>query len=154
MQSMKTILIVFFANFIVQYILMTYLVSSKKYIFTFNLPKLYLALFIALVAVFIDFAMHDARYNVFSYHAYLSLGILIFIIGYLYTTHKFVKDVGFLREMIEHQSSSVMMSEHMLDKSDNYHIIKLAKNIIQYQTDEINNMNQLLNKLENENERK
>jgi len=154
MQSIKTILIVFFANFIVQYFLMTYLVSTKKYIFIFNLPKLYLALFIALVAVVIDFVMHDIRYNVFSYHAYLLLGILIFTVVYLYTRHKFVSDNDFLREMIEHQTSSIMMSEQMLDKTDNYHVIKLAKNIIQYQNDEINNMIDLLNKLENDNDMK
>lgn len=151
MQSVKSIFIIFFANFIVQYVLMTYLLTNKKFTFTYNLPKLYLALFIGLVAVLIDSIMHDLRYSVFSYNAYLLLGIMIFIITYLYTTHKFVSDEDFLREMIEHQSSSIIMSKHMLDKTDNYHIIKLAKNIIQYQADKINNMNELLDKLENKN---
>lgn len=149
MQSIKSVSIVFIANFMVQYILMTYLLTNKKYTFTYNLPKLYLAIFVGLVAVFIDFAIHDFRYNVFSHPAYLLVGLLIYIIAYLYTKHEYVSDEDFLKEMIEHDSSSLIMSKHMLENTDNFEIIKLAKNIIQQNTDQINYMNQLLHKLEN-----
>lgn len=148
MQYMN-IFIVFIANFMVQYILMTYLLTNTKYTFTYNLPKLYLALFIGLVAMLIDFAMHDFRYNVFSYRAYLILGVMIYIIAYLYSNHEYVTYEDYLKEMMEQHSSSIITSNHMLSKTDNYHIIKLAKDIIQTQTDRINNMNQLLYDLQN-----
>ena len=135
----------------VQYILMTFLLSNKKYTFTYNLPKLYLAMFIGFVAVLIDFVMHDFRYNVFSYRAYVILGALLYIIAYLYSTHDYVTDKDYLKEMIEHHSSSIITSKHMLNQTDNYNTIKLAKDIIQGHTDKINNMNRLLHKLENEN---
>jgi len=143
------IFIVFIANFMVQYILMTFLLSNKKYTFTYNLPKLYLALFIGFVAVLIDFGMRDFRYKVFSYRAYIILGIMISIIAYLYSSHEYVNDSDYLKEMMEHHSSSIMTSNHMLKQTDNYHIIKLAKDIVQTHTDRINNMDQLLRKLEN-----
>ncbi len=149
MKSIKNIFIVFIANFMVQYILMTYLLTNKKYTFTYNLPKLYLALFVGLVAIFIDFAIHDFRYNVFSYPPYFLVLAMIFIIAYLYTTHQYVSDEDFLRELIEHDSSSIIMSKHMVDKTDNFDIIILAKNIIQQKNDQINYMSKLLDKFEN-----
>jgi uncharacterized protein (DUF305 family) len=41
------------------------------------------------------------------------------------------------------------MSEEVLKKTDNYHIAKLAKNIIQSQKDELREMKELLVKKQN-----
>ena len=46
--------------------------------------------------------------------------------------------------MIEHHSMALLTSEEILKKTDNYDIAKLAKNIIQTQSDEINTMKNLL----------
>ena len=48
--------------------------------------------------------------------------------------------------MIEHHSMSIFTSEEILKKTNDYHIAKLAKNIIQTQNDEIKMMMDLKNK--------
>jgi len=48
--------------------------------------------------------------------------------------------------MIEHHSMALLTSEEILKKTNDYNIAKLAKNIIQTQTDELRDMRELLKK--------
>jgi uncharacterized protein (DUF305 family) len=48
--------------------------------------------------------------------------------------------------MIEHHSMALFTSEAILKKTDNYDIAKLAKNIIEKQTDELKAMQELVSK--------
>jgi len=48
--------------------------------------------------------------------------------------------------MIEHHSMALLTSNKILEKTDDYNIAKLAKNIIQTQQDEIREMKELLQK--------
>lgn len=144
MTAIKSILIVFTINFIVQYFLMSSLVSDNIYDIHNSIPKLYLASFIGFVAVFIDFLMHDFRYNVFSLRVYVLLGVILSVIAYFYRTHKYVSDKDYLNEMLDNHSSSLLMSKGILKYTDNYHVTRLAKNIIQSNTDDINNIKEIL----------
>ena len=68
------------------------------------------------------------------------LGVFI----YLYRTQKYITDKEYLKEMIEHHSMALLTSNKILEKTDNYNIAKLAKNILQTQEDEINVKKDLL----------
>jgi uncharacterized protein (DUF305 family) len=46
--------------------------------------------------------------------------------------------------MIEHHSMGIFTSEEIVNKTNDYNVAKLAKNIIQTQKDEINIMRELL----------
>jgi uncharacterized protein (DUF305 family) len=46
--------------------------------------------------------------------------------------------------MIEHHSMALLTSNKILEKTDNYNVSKLAKNIIQKQEDEIRDMKGIL----------
>jgi uncharacterized protein (DUF305 family) len=48
--------------------------------------------------------------------------------------------------MIEHHSMAILTSEEILKKTDSYDVAKLAKNIIQTQTDELREMERILDK--------
>ena len=48
--------------------------------------------------------------------------------------------------MIEHHSMAILTSEEILKKTDKYEVAKLAKNIIQSQSDELITMNDLIKK--------
>ena len=50
--------------------------------------------------------------------------------------------------MIEHHSMGILTSEEILKKTDNYDVAKLAKNIIQTQTDEIRIMKSIIDHYE------
>jgi len=90
--------------------------------------------------------MHDHQYDVFSMKYYIFFGCLLGLFIYLYRTQKYISDSEYLKEMIEHHSMALLTSNKILEKTDDYNIAKLAKNIIQTQQDEIREMKELLQK--------
>jgi hypothetical protein len=122
------------------------MVSSLSDI-TNNIGKAYLAVIMALSMVLIEIGMHDTQYGVFSTTKYGLIIGLIALFVYLYRNQVAVKDKEYVKGMIEHHSMAVFMSEEILKKTDNYHIARLAKNIIHKQKDELREMKGLLSKL-------
>ena len=52
--------------------------------------------------------------------------------------------------MLEHHSMAIFTSKEILNKTDNYDVAKLAKNIISTQNDELRIMNEILDKTNKE----
>ena len=134
----------FISSFIIQYFLMPPIMVNKYINITNNIGKTYMSIIMALFMILIEIIMHDQSYNIFSSHWYVSLFILIVIFIYLYRNQIAINDKQYLEGMIEHHSMALLTSEEILKKTDNYDIAKLAKNIIQTQSDEINTMKNLL----------
>jgi uncharacterized protein (DUF305 family) len=112
---------------------------------TNNLGKVYMSVTMGLFMVLLEVMMHDHQYNILSLKLYTFLiaGLALFI--YLYRKQIAIKDSQYLEGMIEHHSMGILTSKKILDKTDNYDVAKLAKNIIQTQNDEIKIMKRLLN---------
>ena len=134
----------FIASFIIQYFLMTPIMVNKYIYITNNIGKAYMSIIMALFMIFIEIIMHDHSYQVFSLYWYVSLFIFIAIFIYLYRNQVAINDKQYLEGMIEHHSMALLTSEEILKKTDDYDIAKLAKNIIQTQSDELNTMKNLL----------
>ena len=92
--------------------------------------------------------MHDHQYMVFSSRSYLAISIVLVTFIYLYRKQVAINDKQYLEEMIEHHSMALLTSEKILEKTDNYNVTKIAKNIIQRQNDEIVFMQGLLQDIE------
>jgi len=88
--------------------------------------------------------MHDSTYNVFNFKYYAFFGILLVLFVYFYRQQVAIKDKQYLEEMIEHHSMALLTSKKILEKTNNYYVAKLAKDIIQKQEDEINIMKNLV----------
>jgi hypothetical protein len=121
--------------------------TNKSEYFTNSYGKMYIAVIMSLLMLLSEVYMHDSTYNVFSYKLYLLFIFVSFIFVYLYRTQAFIYDKQYLEEMIEHHSMALLTSNKILEKTDRYDVAKLAKNIIQTQTDEIDIMNNILKKL-------
>jgi hypothetical protein len=144
MKVTHSMIVMFIGSFIIQYFLMPpIMVSSFSYI-TNNIGKAYLATIMALFMVIIEVMMHDHQYNVLSVNWYAILFSLLAIFTYLYRKQIAISDKQYLEGMIEHHSMALLTSEEILKKTNNYDVAKLAKNIIQTQTDETKIMNILL----------
>jgi len=113
---------------------------------TNSIGKTYMATIMALSMVIIEVMMHDHQYSVLSSNTYIVTGIFIGIFIYLYRKQIAINDKQYLEGMIEHHSMALLTSEEIIKKTDDYNIAKLAKNIIQTQTDEIREMKDLLKK--------
>lgn len=146
MKITNTILVMFIGSFIVQYFLMPPIMVNKVSYVTNNIGKAYLATIMGLFMVLIEVIMHDHQYHVLSLNWYAILFALLAMFTYLYRKQIAINDKQYLEGMIEHHSMALFASEEILKKTDNYDVAKLAKNIIQTQTDELRFMTDLLKK--------
>jgi Ca2+/Na+ antiporter len=110
--------------------------------------KAYLSVIMALTMLVINVVMHDNQYAVFSARTYLAILIVLVTFIYLYRNQIAINDKQYLEEMIEHHSMALLTSEKILEKTDNYNVTKIAKNIIQRQNDEIVFMKSLVQDIE------
>jgi len=139
----------FIGSFLIQYFLMPPIMVSNNIYITNNIGKAYLATIMGLSMVVLEIMMRDHQYHVLSINWYVILFALLAMFVYLYRIQALINDKQYLEGMIEHHSMAVFTSEEILKKTDNYDIAKLAKNIIQTQTDELRVMKELVNKKEN-----
>ena len=146
MRLTHTMIMMFIGSFLIQYFVMSPIMSYKTENITNSLGKVYLSTLMGLFMILLEIAMHDHQYDVFSLKNYAFVGGLILVVIYLYRTQKYVTDKQYLEEMIEHHSMALLTSNRILEKTNDYNVSKLAKNILQTQTDEIQRMKEMLSK--------
>jgi len=146
MRLLHTIFFMFIGSFIVQYLIMSAIMTNNISNITISLGKAYLATIMGLLMVLIEIMMHDMQYSSFNLQYYSIFGGLLLLFIYLYRVQYAIKDQQYLEEMIEHHSMALLTSNQILKKTDSYNVSKLAKNIVQTQKDEIMEMKGLLKK--------
>ena len=146
MKLTHTIIVMFIGSFIIQYFLMPPIMVNSIEDITNNIGKAYSATIMVLSMVIFEIMMHDNQYDIISYNLYVILFSLLALFIYLYRKQIAVSDNQYLEGMIEHHSMALLTSEEILKKTNDYNVAKLAKNIIQTQTDEIREMRELLKK--------
>ena len=146
MRLLHTIFFMFIGSFIVQYLIMSAIMTNNISNITISLGKAYLATIMGLFMVLIEIMMHDMQYNSFNLQYYSIFGGLLLFFIYLYRVQYAIKDQQYLEEMIEHHSMALLTSNQILKKTNSYNVSKLAKNIVQTQKDEIMEMKGLLKK--------
>jgi hypothetical protein len=146
MRILMTMAIMFIGSFIVQYLLMSSIMVNNIGNVTNSLGKIYMSIIMGLYMVVLEIMMHDHQYEVLSTKYYVLFGVLLVIFIVLYRTQQFINDKQYLEGMIEHHSMAILTSNKILEKTDNYNVAKLAKEIIQKQQDEIIIMNDIIYK--------
>ncbi len=146
MKITHSMLFMFIGSFIVQYFFMPPIMVSKFTYITNNIGKAYLSTIMGLFMVLIEVIMHDHQYHVLSINFYAILFALLALFTYLYRKQIAINDKQYLEGMIEHHSMALFQSAEILKKTNNYHIAKIAKNIIQTQNDELKLMSELIQK--------
>lgn len=146
MKITHTLFVMFVGSFIIQYFLMPPIMVSNTAFITNNIGKAYMSVIMGLFMVALEVMMHDHQYSVFSVHLYAGCIILLAIFVYLYRKQVAIGDRQYVEGMIEHHSMGILTSEEILKKTDSYDVAKLAKNIIQTQTDELREMRRILDK--------
>jgi len=144
MRIHHTIMIMFIGSFIIQYLIMSSIMTNNVSNITNSLGKAYLATIMGLFMVLIEIIMGDIHYGGFNTMYYAIFGGLLILFIYLYKIQYAIKEREYLEEMIEHHSMALLTSQEILKKTNSYNVSKLAKNIIQTQTDEILEMRNLL----------
>jgi hypothetical protein len=146
MRILMTMGSMFIGSFIIQYLLMSLIMVNNIGDLTNSLGKIYMSIIMGLYMIVVEVIMHDHQYDVFSTKYYATFGILLVAFILLYRTQQFITDRQYLEGMIEHHSMAILTSNKILEKTDNYNVAKLAKEILQKQQDEIIVMKDLLKK--------
>jgi hypothetical protein len=130
----------FFGMFIIQYFVISYIMSNRVEHITNSLGKLYMCTLMGLFMVFLDIMMSE-KFN--PQHFSIIVGLILLFI-YLYKTQFGVDDKNYLREMIEHHSMALLTSKQILEKTKNPGVNNFAVKIILNQEKEIEDMRYLL----------
>jgi len=144
MRLFHTLVLMFLGSFFIQYYLMSVIMSQSFENVRNSYGKFYLTVTMGLFMTLLEIFMHDSNYHVVSIQYYGILGILLVLFIYLYRQQVAIYDKQYLEEMIEHHSMALLTSTKILEKTNNYYVAKLAKEIIQKQEDEIKSMKHLL----------
>lgn len=109
----------------------------------FYMAAIMVAPMVILMLFFMAHMFENKRLNLLLY----SLSTLIFVLGFAFIrTQTFVGNTQFLRSMIPHHSSAIVMCERS-DITDP-EILELCGEIVEAQQREINQMNKILNRME------
>jgi len=131
-------------SFIIQFFIMSLIMTNSVANITFSVGKFYISVIMALLMGLIEVIMYDYHMHLFSLPYYLSLAIALSLFLYLYKTQQYILDEDYLKEMIEHHSMALLTSEEILQKTKSERVRKLAENIVSTQEAEINYMKQML----------
>ena len=131
-------------SFIIQFIVMSYIMTNSYKNITFSVGKFYMSVIMALLMGLLEVLMFDIHMRIISLYYYLILFFILSIFIYLYRNQIYIEDKDYLKEMIEHHSMAVLTSEEILQKTQSERIKKLAENILTTQEKEIEYMRQLI----------
>jgi hypothetical protein len=149
MRLLHTMIVMFLASFVTQYFLMGSVMTNSLADVTNSIGKVYISVIMALYMVAIEVMMHDHQYSVLSTRTYVGVFGFLALFVFLYRKQIGVGDKQYLEEMIEHHSMALLTSNRILEKTSDYNVAKLAKNILQKQEDEILEMRSVIHKLAN-----
>jgi hypothetical protein len=131
-------------SFIIQFIVMSYIMTNSYKNITFSVGKFYLSVIMALLMGLLEVLMFDIHMRIISLYYYLILFFILSIFIYLYRNQIYIEDKDYLKEMIEHHSMAVLTSDEILQKTQSERIKKLAETILTTQEKEIEYMRQLI----------
>ena len=139
--SLYTMLV---GSFIIQFIVMSCIMTNSYKNITFSVGKFYMSVIMALLMGLLEVLMFDIHMRIISLYYYLILFFMLSIFIYLYRNQIYIEDKDYLTEMIEHHSMAVLTSEEILQKTKSERVKKLAESILTTQEKEIEYMRQLI----------
>ena len=139
--SLYTMLV---GSFIIQFIVMSCIMTNSYKNITFSVGKFYMSVIMALLMGLLEVFMFDIHMRIISLYYYLILFFMLSIFIYLYRNQIYIEDKDYLTEMIEHHSMAVLTSEEILQKTKSERVKKLAESILTTQEKEIEYMRQLI----------
>jgi hypothetical protein len=145
MELKLSLFIMILGSFIIQFVIMSALMTNKPLNIRSSVGKFYISVIMALLMGLLEVAMYDYHMSSISIFYYLFLGLILAIFIYLYRNQLYIYDKDYLNEMIEHHSMALLTSEEILQKTSSERVKRLAENIISTQQAEIEYMGKLLN---------
>jgi CRISPR/Cas system-associated protein Csx1 len=132
-------------GFLTHYYVMSNVMTNDLANITNNISKVYLSCVMSSIMGILEVLMFDIHNKTISYKYYLPL--FLYFIGslWLYRKQISVNETNYLKEMIEHHDMALFTSKNILDKPNiSEKVRRFATKIVNTQTNEIQEMNQLI----------
>ena len=143
MNLLGSVWIMMIGSFIIQYFIMSAIMTNAPTNIRATTGKFYISIIMALLMGLLEIGMYDFYMKSLSIPYYFSLIFALIIFVYLYRNQVYIYDKDYLNEMIEHHSMALLTSEEILQKTGSERVKRLAENIISTQQKEIEYMEQL-----------
>ena len=111
MKLWLNILIMMVASFILQYYVMSLIMTNDFNNITNSVGKLYISIIMAIFMGLTEIAMYDHMSNRFSWNYYGILGGFLIIFIFMYKKQIGIYDKEYISEMIEHHSMALLTSK-------------------------------------------
>ncbi len=134
-------------SFIIQFLVMSIVMTNSISNITFSLGKFYISVIMALLMGLLEVFMHDTQMKTVSTIYYIVFMFLLVIFLYIYRNQVYIDDEEYLKEMIEHHSMAILTSEEILQKTKSERVKRLSENIISTQQKEIELMKTFIHTL-------
>lgn len=144
MKLISYLIISFATAFILQYWIISIITTSKSSHIHHNVGKLYLSLFAASIMGILEVIIYDSYHNTVSLFYYIGLGIAIYAFAFMYKTQLNVSEADYLRQMIEASSRDLLLSENIVNHTNNMTIKTVATNIISKRKRDLDMMTKML----------
>lgn len=147
MNLLYSVAIVFIASFLIQYFIISFIITDSIKNMKNSTGKIYISIISALLISTVKVGIHDVSNFTISTKYYGLLVSLLIISVFLYKKQFFVNDKNYLEATIENNSASLLMSNSIINKTKNDTIKKLAENIVKTKTKEIEAMNAIIKEI-------
>lgn len=138
------VLYMIITGFITQFFIMSLIMTYNFGNITNNLSKVYLSACMAFIMGILEVLMQDIMHGAVSYHYYIPLFMCFMGSFWLYRKQVAIREVDYLKEMIEHHDMALFTSKNLLDKPNiSYNVREFAKRIVNVQNKEIDEMKKL-----------
>ena len=144
MKLLYNVLFMIACSFLLQYYLMSYIMVNNASNITNSVGKIYISTIMGISMGMIEVGMNNLMIKQITWIYYIVLSIMLVISIIAYKIQLGINDDEYIKEMIEHHSMALLTSGEILNKTSNYQVKKLASNIINTQSQEIQYMNKLL----------
>ena len=144
MKLMSYLIITFIIAFILQYWIISIITSSNVSYVHHNVGKLYISLFAASIMGILEVIIYDSYHKTISMFYYIGLGIAIYGFAFMYKTQYNVSEADYLRQMIEASSRDLLLSENLVNHTNNMTIKTVATNIISKRKRDLDMMTKML----------
>ena len=137
---MMSLGLMFISMFIIQYFFMSYIMTNSITNIQNSFGKVYMS---SIMGLFMVVLMVFMKRKINMVHVILFTSLLLLII-YLYKEQVGINDKEYLKEMIEHHSMAVLTSKQVLNKTNNITVSNFAKQVLNTQEREINEMKHMI----------
>ena len=144
MKLISYLIITFITAFILQYWIISIVTTSSMNYVQHNTGKMYISLFAASIMGILEVIIYDSYHNTVSLFYYIGLGIAIYGFAFMYKTQMNVSEADYLRQMIEASSRDLLLSENLVNHSDNMTMKTVATNIISKRKRDLDMMTKML----------